>query len=63
MDTVAECESSSQVSNHDTVLLHLTHDGGIDSLLLGDELSWESLLQESNIKTQSSRFEHTFLSV
>ena len=46
VDTIAECESSSQVSNHDTVLLHLTHDGGIDSLLLGDEFGWEGLLKE-----------------
>jgi hypothetical protein len=46
MDTIAEGESSSEVSDEDTVLLHLTHDGGVNSLLLSDELSWERLLRE-----------------
>ena len=45
-DAAAEGESGSQVSNEDTVLAHLAHDGGINSLLLGDELSWEGFLRD-----------------
>ena len=46
-DTVAKSESGSEVSDHDTILLHLTDDGRVDSLLLGDKLSREGLLQET----------------
>ena len=43
-DSVAESESSSEISDQDSVLLHLAHDGGVDGLLLSDELGGEGLL-------------------
>ena len=50
IDTVAQSESGLEVSDHDTVLLHLSEDSGVDSLLLSDELS-----REGSLKTQYRR--------
>ena len=60
VNTVSQSESSSEVSDHDTVLLHLANDGRIDSLLLSDELSREGLLRERyEIQCKEA---HTFFS-
>lgn len=63
VNTAAKGESGSEISNEDTVLLHLSHNGGVDGLLLSDEFSWERLLGERGDVVDRSEWTYLLLAV
>jgi hypothetical protein len=63
VNTAAKGESGSEISNEDTVLLHLSHNCGVDGLLLSDEFSWERLLGERGDVVDRSEWTYLLLAV